>query len=576
MEGVENKLRLLESKNQEYIAKHKAILADAFYDTAKSSILASISLDNEFSKYFPEASKHGKTDIEPFNPGFVCQYDKKSQEFSVIDTWNKTKGILPDRKVMGFHYVYTGYNTSGSSGDWFCTSHKMKMYGNGGNTANCGCPYRNVYRLLPNQKMSIESDDQYYYTTGQYYYFEVDNYLNLYHPGSKLYIVFNKTAFPSFPFYQAMILSKKRDHNFEIYEETQVNSKYYFRIFRGTIFEESQFKFKFNDYQSVDRRPELLQNMKQLIPENYDEIFQLFDRFRQFKSYDLVSNQIVTESDENEGEDTPQMSLQEQTILSLRAKADESISRAEIAEKTVLDLMEKYNQQSAEVMDLKRRLSQTELNLTKKEAETQLNQFKEAIEKETALRNENGAQQEEIEQLKKEVFRLTKELGESQILQTKCSAIGESLSVKDKELEKTRLSMKKIRDINTNLVKEIQHYKKQIESLSANNSILLDRTSQKNNELEQLKESKRSVEESNTKHSETILELNQRVSHLTEEMQKMGSNSSNSLENALSDRISELEFKIKTLSDEKKDICRKSIKTEQELNALKAKIKGIL
>ena len=72
------------------------------------------------------------------------------------------------------------------------------------------------------------------------YIFQVDNYLNLYHEDTGLYLMLHKTTFPSLTFYLAQQYTKL--------------DKDYYKIYLSKRLENINFKFDNNYYNSVDQR----------------------------------------------------------------------------------------------------------------------------------------------------------------------------------------------------------------------------------------------------------------------------------------------------------------------------------
>ena len=77
--------------------------------------------------------------------------------------------------------------------------------------------------------------------------FEVDNYLNIYHPETGLYLMFHKTTFPDICFYLAQ-------------EYTQLVGKQYYQIYLSKRLDNIEFSLNQGYYHSKDQRTEFLQN----------------------------------------------------------------------------------------------------------------------------------------------------------------------------------------------------------------------------------------------------------------------------------------------------------------------------
>ena len=104
MEFVERGINNVQEHMKESIQKHNEIFAKTVYHTAKKSNQCSTSFDRGFHKTFTDSDSMGVDGIESFNPKAVFEF-KDGKATDVIETWDETLGILPNRKVMGNYYI---------------------------------------------------------------------------------------------------------------------------------------------------------------------------------------------------------------------------------------------------------------------------------------------------------------------------------------------------------------------------------------------------------------------------------------------------------------------------------------
>ena len=201
MDTIELGLKRIDEHNTISINKHKELLSKAITESASISNKCSKNLDNEFNKIFPELDKLNNIETNIFNPTTVIEF-RDNKAYQIIDTWNKDNGILPERKVIGEYYIDIGLYINKP----YCISSKKHLGNWNQSTFECGHSTNTAYDKIhiysnpstPNLQRSPDNKPFYSETT---YTFQVDNYLNLYHIDSGLYLMFNKTSFPSIPFH---------------------------------------------------------------------------------------------------------------------------------------------------------------------------------------------------------------------------------------------------------------------------------------------------------------------------------------------------------------------------------------
>jgi hypothetical protein len=209
MDTIEQTLVDIEAQMEDAITKQKLTVANTIHNVARDSVHAGYSLDMEFMNVFPEM-KDLLPDVKPtesasasaFNPRFVIEV-RNGQGVGVIEQWDSTEGLLPNRKVMGKYYIDVGKPYIAfvhSANNMYCITHNtctnnfssVCLHTNSQPSTisiNCGCG--NFYNNIANHmygvsKGSIETSA---ITRGEHrdlfdstttHEFEVDNYLNLY------------------------------------------------------------------------------------------------------------------------------------------------------------------------------------------------------------------------------------------------------------------------------------------------------------------------------------------------------------------------------------------------------------
>ena len=193
MDTIEMGLKRIDEHNSSAINKHKELLSKAISESASISNKCSKNLDNEFNKIFPELDKLNNIETNIFNPTTVIEF-RDNKAYQIIDTWDKDNGLLPERKVMGEYYV--------DIGKYPIYRDKTKLDVNiiESDSRIPVIIFQNIRldNITPDIKRGFDKPPFYSTTT---YTFQVDNYLNLYHIDSGLYLMFNKTSFPLIPFH---------------------------------------------------------------------------------------------------------------------------------------------------------------------------------------------------------------------------------------------------------------------------------------------------------------------------------------------------------------------------------------
>jgi len=224
-------------------------------------------------------------------------------------------------------------------------------------------------------------------------------------------------------------------------------------------------------------------------------------------------------------------------------------------------MVDKFNDKSIAVQHMEREKNLLEIKLREKELEIELTLTKSKC---------NGV--EEVTRISEEkdrtAFGLYKRLSEAETFRAKSEALGISMSALQKELETEQLHSKKIKDINIGITGQIKHEKERNAKLASDNEHL----------IMQIEHNQQRIAELDKRMKELESELDSKINECCEMhvlLSSLGSNSFNSLENALSDHVDDLQKQLeelramhKTVSAENKHITTKYDNMVSRLSSL--------
>ena len=525
MESIEQGLNSIDLHRQDAIKRHKELFANAVYEAANISNRCCNNLDKEFIRHFPEIASENNN--EPFNPNTVVEFrdgktfgnnDNKTNK--IIEEWDKDIGLLPNRQVMGNYYIdigesYTDNNTM------YCNLHKVvsrvvtckgcnKQYTNPnfeGTNFPCGHPWTSyakpmscactnapthfIYGIPSSTSPDIDRGmDKPLFGSSITHTFEIDNYLNLYHPPTKLYILFNKTAFPNIAFH---------------FQKNIYDSKRLAALPNTMLLTESY-------HASLDKRGDFLNNITNIIPDDLYEKRDFFNRFRKFDSFS--SNRVIVDKLES-GETDPIVTLNN----ALQKRLNETVRRAEDAENVMNEMVNEYEKQSEDKKNIYYELCQLKKSILEKE------------------NNKNIQMLDKVEELNNTNFKLTKKLMDIEIYKAKTEYLGESYEEMKRTVGDLNLENEKVRNITTRLTSQYIAEKERSGKFSQDYNLLTRRF---NDTVVQNAEYLKKMKVLENELGVKILESN----NLTEKIKGFGVMSTNALENALTDKISILENKL--------------------------------
>lgn len=540
MEIIEKSLSDISQQATDAIHKQRLTVARAVEDVAKSSLNAAKGLDEQFVSAFPDILNLGTTNPAAFNPQLVVEV-KEGKGVGVVDVWDNIRGFLPDRRVMGLYHIDIGSTSfTACAGKYICLSGQL-MYPNScscsnwqacGHSLKCGCTKAfscnhldvpSVASCLNSPALNFPSikrkEERPLFLATATQTFEVDNYLNLFHPASGLYLLFNKTAFPSFPF-----MTKGE----RVFQSKQV----------------SALDMTFTNYASVDARPKILQDVAGLIPSDYSAIFTYFDSFRRLPHFTVG----VSLDEKVEGaEDATKKDSRDRLIDELQSRLTQALKQIALSESIHGELQELYKKQSVELVDLTRKLHSLEAS-------------------------SNIRHKEETEALKTDNFALKKQLADAMAYQARNVALGEDLDVAMKRAEASQLEVQRIKDVNKSLTDQIIQMKREARTASDELAQKTDSSSRHLALQTRLQDEKEALSKELDQMRVKVHELDSRLLKMTSEPLS----ARNTLEEALSVRCEELQVEKKRVEDSKVEVEKKCRTLEDELHRLKTNLGALL
>jgi hypothetical protein len=536
MDTIELGLKRIDEHNTSAINKHKELLSKAITESASISNKCSKNLDNEFKKIFPELDKLNNIETNIFNPITVIEF-RDNKAYQIIDTWDKDNGLLPERKVMGEYYVDIGKYPYLQDVTYVrvkitqLTGHEVQNFQN-----------FTLDNITPDIKRGFDKPVFYSTTT---YTFQVDNYLNLYHIESGLYLMFNKTSFPLIPFH-----FKTNNYN----KVVVYDSKRLEQLTNSKLFDKTY-------HSSIDNRFTFLNDINSIIPDDIITAYDFFNRFRQFKQFTFENTNIdllIPTPDTTSSIADPRDKL----IESYKQRLETTTKRAENAEKIMQTMLEEYELQSIDIkaFNYKIRQLKTEILDNKLQYKTDL------LENETKqiLYYVNT-----IEDLKTSNFRLNQQLLEIETYKTKTDTMGQSIETLKKENATTLLTLEKQNAMNEKLMSSIKAHK------TKNDIITQQNTEYKNNYMS-LESNYISLKNDLLKLEETLNYKNLEYNKMTETLKQLGNTSTDVLENALSEKVDTLTISNEKLKEEKNKLTIEFNKVSKQLEKLQSTLKNML
>jgi chromosome segregation ATPase len=369
--------------------------------------------------------------------------------------------------------------------------------------------------------------------------------------------MFNKIPFPGLPFY----LNK---------HITQFKGKTYYPIYKSKKLEKFDFEFNKTVYDSIDSRPDFLKKINQLVPYDYDIVYDFYNRFRKMIKLNSPDKSKTGKSDVQESqqvyddlyddfenlEETNNIdSVTQNIILEYQNRLRTTVLRAEEAEKAVSDMYNNFNRKTAEgvelnkvIIDLKKELSD---DRTKYENQQQMKYV------------------EQIGQLENEIMLLKKRLVESNVFKTECESNGISIGkLKNDNVKKEQESFK-LRSLNDGLMKQVKMEKDRSDKLSEDIGNLMGEIRDKDDKI---REYVKHIDSLDSSLKKAHIDNNK----ISNKLKKMGESSDNYLEKALSDKIENLESSKSELDLNNRELMRDNRRLNIELSKIKNMMAGFI
>ncbi len=569
MDTIEQTLVDIEAQMEDAITRQKLTVANTIHNVARDSVHAGYSLDMEFMNVFPEL-KDLCPDVKltdpastpAFNPRFVIEI-RNGQGVGVIEQWDSTNGLLPNRKVMGKYYIDVGKPLEyfvHCPYSMYCTLHKCPIVPDNGPQMHshpgyaisnmivkcaCGNFHNNIANHMYGISNYIKSgsinrgEHRDLFETVTTHPFEVDNYLNLYHPGSGLYLLFNKTAFPAFPFLaRPNIFQSKRHHH----DPADATNK-----------PPMKFVFDNTKYTSRDSRAQVLAAVTELIPDDYYKVIDFYDRFRKMTAFKqgLPSSEpsspprgesgIDPESVGPDGK-TPMVDTRDKLIRELETRLSGALKQIELTDSYNNELVTLYQKQTAELMDATRKLNQLTANQSTETARHRL---------------EDNAQ----------VFTLKKQLADAQACIVRSRIQGDDLARLETELSETQNEVTKYKELNQGLTDQLLAAKRDLKTKaeeSANSVLAKNRGDIQVNTLQAEK----------AKLQGEITTLTARIKDLDSRLLTVSSArpDKDALEQVLTARCEELALENKTHVDSLAQVQRELAQVQKDYDAFRGQL----
>ena len=572
MNTIESGVKQLDELKQTAIEKHHALFSKAIFDSASVSNACAKSFDSEIAKQFPELDLMvPENNGSAFNPKTVVEF-RDGKAYQVIESWDTTDGILPDRIIQGQYHIDVGHDCAISK--FYCENHKQRFKdfkcGQCGNDMNrnqpgacsntlgvnrsdfscnhqpsnftlgCGCgfhkPYVKINTCGPSKDMERGIDKSLFSATISYS-FDVDNYLNLLHKETGLYLMFNKTVFPKFPFY-TMKSSKEVFTSKRVFSLTpQIMTQVY--------------------HKSKDSRPQFLESINKLIPEDVDKVYDFFNRFRNFKSFSHTGEVPLS----CELVDSVDADPRDILVHSYRIRLEETLKKLEAVDRIMEEMVEEYDRKSVEIKT--KHLEITQL-------EQQIQEINASHTKEVLLIKSKKEMEsiDEIETLKTTNFKYQKRLLEIEKQKAEMDTMGISIDTSKRENREISLKVERLSGMNEKLVTQIRTEKSKIREIENARSLAGSQV------LEFEKDN--ALKSSQIKNLEK--ELNDKTiecSSLTTNLTQIGQKSSDVLEMALSDNIEKLQEEIESTKNRNKELEIENSSVTKELERMKTTISGL-
>uniref|UniRef100_A0A6C0E6T9 Uncharacterized protein n=1 Tax=viral metagenome TaxID=1070528 RepID=A0A6C0E6T9_9ZZZZ len=510
IKNLEDVLFTLNENNKSAADQANSLLMTSIYKVATESQVASKSFDDSLYEIFNDIESCVIEHTPVFNPSFVVEM-KDGKGYSIIENWDTSKGLLPDRKVVGY-YVITIY-------------------------------YADIH---PTSKQ--------YYQDSQRCGFEIDNYMNMYHPTNKFYIMINKTSFPLFPFYM-----------FRKHFVNDSNPSYQKQLLPScTANHDDYLNLKFNmtenvNYSKKDNRDTILANVHSLVHPQYKNLLEFVEKFRNFSEYkfDITDTNGANQKEREEKLEQKReiYSAQSKIIRGLETKLEETLTKYKASTQFIETITNKLNTSLTELVQKNREIDVKNAQILKLEHKL--------IETSKTLETEKNQTINELNiEHEKNVLILKRQLVDADCFKTQCSSLEITIDDVKNDLSNAKLQIQKEKDSNKGLLQSIINTKEELSKVKADNEELLKTIS----EYTKLN---RNMENENNDKNNIIEKLKVENKFLSDQVSQKYNEKNDELFKALNQRIKELEKEYKDLSKSYKTVNDSKNRSDTELANIK-------
>ena len=530
MEFIEEGLRGIETNFENTKSKQYKILLDSINKTSKKVYNNCSKFDRTIKKTFPQCPEPPEK-IEVFNPNRVICFDENLKANKTMDEWDTTIGILPNRYVKytinNYRYnndydlefkkkinerditFYDNINTN--EFDYTCFNCKTNT-----NVHNCATHGKHRKGFVINTDIFINNQTKsiIQHTTNNTK-LVIDNYLNIYVPDEKIYLLFNKTPFPEFAFHSNHKLS-------HIYFDMNLNvdSKVYMS----------------KDEENIKLTLTMCDN---LIPDNYKEVYDYFNNTRKLFTILNMDNNINNVDNINKDEEIPEMNLKEHIINGYKDKLNLSLKENKLIKEKIIELEELFIDKSNTVIKLERDLKYQQQDFLEK-----------------------------CEKMEQDKFNFkTMELN-TELLASKFSILMETDEKTKLKLKNYELKYNSIKDINNGLIEKYKLIKTNLNEVNTINT-------KYENEILYHEEKIITLQNEINENNNVIEKINNQNLILESRLTNIGELSTDSLEQALTEQNNELIEQIKDYKEKINELNKENNKLNTNINNYKITLTGL-
>lgn len=509
---------------------------EALYNISQKSISYAGSIDKHVASVFPDIHNYKGDGI--FSPQHVFEL-KEMKGVNYIDNYDKTVGLLADRKVVGSFSVTRAnvYYCMRCKTDWS----SFQNYGNNQYNTACQCTtgiitYNNNYNIQSanstqiNKKiiLSNNSNDNW----------EVDNYLNLYQPKNQIYLMINKTSFPLIFFHFWNNIINCRNSTNQILSNSMSFCSY----------------VSSSDLKSQEVIDMYIDICHTIIPKEYNLCLEMMTKLRKIFT-DINPEQLVANTEvinENISD------KKDRLITKMEERLRNNLEYQEKLSNILTIITEKYNEKSLEVVTISRDMASLKISTDNIIKDNNNKKLEELNKLKLELTNDKI---NTIEELNRKIVALQNQLIEMETYRYKCSELDSNFISSKDDIEKLKNELLRQKDINKGLTERIMNDNQKFDTLKKEYDFNM------NVSVETSKLLQNAQYEIDNK-SNIINKLNKDIQSLSEQLKVKCNNNGTSVEKSLYDRITELESNIK-----QKEAEIKKFQTENKV--LNDKINGI-